>query len=102
MKPLSSVSARLAIIVAFVSFAALLSSQSAPRERVGPLPNGRYLLPSGWRIDPAGKQIPLDTLPMSTALSPDGAWLLVLNGGYRPPSITVLEASSGRVISTAP
>src|SRR5580700_5817260 len=103
MKPtLSSVAPRAALAVAFISLAALLSSQPAPREQVGPLPNGTFLLNSGWRLDPAGKQVPLDTLPMSTALSPDGKYLLVLNCGYRPPSITVIETASGRVVSKTP
>ena len=83
---LRSVAPRVALAVAFISLAALLSSQPAPREQVGPLPGGGFLLNSGWRLDPVGKQVPLDTLPMSTALSPDGNYLLVLNGGYRPPS----------------
>jgi len=32
---------------------------------------------------------------MSTALSPDGKYLLVLNGGYKPPTISVLDAATG-------
>ena len=86
---------RIALAVAFVSLAALLGSQPAPREQVGPLPGGAFLLNSGWRLDPVGRQVPLDTLPMSTALSPDGKYLLVLNGGYRPPSVSVIETASG-------
>ena len=85
--------------IALLLAAAILCSQPAPREQVGPLATGGFLLNSGWRLAPAGKQIPLDTLPMSTALSPDGHYLLVLNGGYKPPSIVVLEAATGREIS---
>ena len=103
MKPaLSSVIARVALAVAFIALAALLGSQPAPREQVGPLANGAFLLNSGWRLDPAGQQVALDTLPMSTALSPDGKYLLVLNGGYRPPSVSVVETASGRVVSNTP
>ena len=87
------------IVICVLLAAAILSSQPAPRERVGPLPGGGFLLNSGWRLDPAGKQVPLDTLPMSTALSPDGRYLLVLNGGYKPPTISVLEAATGRETS---
>ena len=79
--------------------AAVVLSQPAPREQVGPVPGGGYLLNSGWRIRPAGTQVPLDTLPMATALSPDGRHLLVLNGGYKPPSISVLEVASARETS---
>jgi DNA-binding beta-propeller fold protein YncE len=88
--------------VAFVSLVAVLGSQPTPREQVGPLPGGAFLLNSGWVLDPVGKQVPLDTLPMSTALSPDGKYLLVLNGGYRPPSITVIETASGAVKGSVP
>jgi YVTN family beta-propeller protein len=86
-------------LIALLLAAAILCSQPAPREQVGPLASGGFLLNSGWRLAPAGKQIPLDTLPMSTALSPDGHYLLVLNGGYKPPSIIVLEAATGREVS---
>jgi YVTN family beta-propeller protein len=93
---------RLALAVAFIVLAALLGSQPAPREQVGPLPGGAFLLNSGWRLAPVGQQIPLDTLPMSTALSPDGKYLLVLNGGYRPPSVSVIETASARVLGSVP
>src|SRR5580698_9328784 len=93
---------RIALAVALISFVAILGSQPTPREHVGPLPGGAFLLNSGWTLDPVGKQVPLDTLPMSSALSPDGKYLLVLNGGYRPPSITVIEAASGNVKGSVP
>ena len=92
--------ARIAIATVLISLVALLGSQPTPREQVGPLAGGGYRLNSGWILDPVGKQIPLDTLPMSTALSPDGKYLLVLNGGYKPPSITVIETASGTVKSS--
>jgi len=79
--------------------AAILISQPAPREQVGPLPGGGFLLPTGWSIRPAGLQVALDTLPLSMALSKDGRHLLVLNAGYRPPSIWVLETGSMKVLS---
>jgi YVTN family beta-propeller protein len=93
MKPL--------LLIAPLSLAALLVSQPAPRERVGPHPRGGFLLNSGWLLRPAGKQVPVSTFPMSSALSPDGRFLLVLNGGYNPPSISILdvagEKETGRV-----
>lgn len=84
-------------------FAALaLTSQTSPREQPGVLPNGGFLLNSGWRVQPAGRQVPLDTLPMSSVLSADGRFLIVLNGGYKPPSLSVLETASGRELSRVP
>jgi DNA-binding beta-propeller fold protein YncE len=82
---------KLIAVLLVAAMAAVLVSQPAPREQVGPLPGGKFLLVSGWRIEPAGRQVPLDTFPMATALSPDGKWLLVLNGGYNPPSISVVD-----------
>jgi hypothetical protein len=81
--------------------AALLISQPAPREQVGPMPDGGFLLSSGWRIKAAGTQIPVDTFPMATALTPDKKFLLVLNGGYNPPSISVIDIAAAKEVSRA-
>jgi YVTN family beta-propeller protein len=51
---------------------------------------------------PAGKQVAVDTLPMAAALSPDGRYLLVLNAGFRPPSISVLDAAQQTELSRIP
>lgn len=80
----------------------LVSQPGTAPQRTGPLPDGRFLLNSGWTLAPAGKQIPLDTLPMSSVLSPDGKYLLVLNGGYKPPSISVLDVATETEVSRAP
>ncbi|HUI54200.1 MAG TPA: bifunctional YncE family protein/alkaline phosphatase family protein [Bryobacteraceae bacterium] len=102
MRPALASAIRIALALGCVTFVALLSSQPAPREQVGPLPGGAFLLNSGWVVDPAGKQIPLDTLPMNMALSPDGKYLVVLHGGYRPPCLTVIDAASGAVKGSVP
>ena len=93
---------RTALAIGIFLLAALLSSQPSPREQVGPLPDGKFLLNSGWVLDPAGRQIPLDTLPMASALTPDGKYLLVLNGGYKPPSISVIDTATGSVTGNVP
>jgi hypothetical protein len=92
------------LFAAFILIAAALlsSSQPPPREQVGPLADGGFLLNSGWRVKPAGTQIPLDTLPMSSVLSKDGRFLIVLNGGYNPPSLSVLDTTDGHEIGRTP
>ncbi len=89
-------------LILLAGVAGLLSSQPSIPERVGPQPDGSFLLPTGWRIKPAGKQIPVDTFPMSSALSLDGKYLLVLNGGFKPPSISVISVASGQEIGRTP
>jgi DNA-binding beta-propeller fold protein YncE len=91
---------RIALLTATV--AALLSSQPGRREQPGPLPGGGFLLNTGWRITPAGQQIPLDTFPMSSVLSANGKFLIVLNGGYKPPALSVIDLAAGRELSRTP
>lgn len=61
-------------------------------QMIGPQPGGATLLNTGWRIQPAGVSVPVGTLPMSRVASADGKSLFVLNGGFQPPSISVLDA----------
>jgi DNA-binding beta-propeller fold protein YncE len=49
-------------------------------------------LPANWRVQAAGTQIALDSLPLSAAVSPDGKFLLALNAGIRP-SISVVDTA---------
>ncbi|HTA45260.1 MAG TPA: bifunctional YncE family protein/alkaline phosphatase family protein [Bryobacteraceae bacterium] len=91
---------RLRALVLVLAAVALMS-QPAPREQVGPQADGSFLLNSGWRIKAAGTQIPLDTLPMAAAVTPDKKSLLVLNGGYNPPSISVIDIASSTVVGNA-
>jgi DNA-binding beta-propeller fold protein YncE len=49
-------------------------------------------LPANWRVQPAGTQVALDSLPLSAAVSADGKFLLTLNAGSRP-SISVVETA---------
>jgi len=91
------------VVICAVTAAGLLvieqgSSQNPPREQVGPLKGGGFLLNSGWTIRPAGVQVPVDTLPIATAISRNGKFALVMNAGYNPASISVIDiAKKGEV-----
>ncbi len=87
------------VSAAVFGLTALLTAQTQPKEQVGPQPDGSLLLNTGWRVKPAGRQVPLGTFPMSSALSPDGKHLLVLNAGFAPPSIVVLNAATAQEVS---
>ncbi len=87
---------------AYLLGAGLLFAQPQPEIHVGPQPDGTFLLNSGWRLQPAGVQVPLDTLPMTSRLSKDGKFLFVLNAGYNPPSISVLSVADRKELSRTP
>ncbi|MDE3197929.1 MAG: bifunctional YncE family protein/alkaline phosphatase family protein [Acidobacteriota bacterium] len=87
------------ILVLLVAAASVvLMSQPASREQVGPLPDGGFLLSSGWRIKAAGTQIPVETFPMSQVVTPDKKYLLVLNGGYNPPAVSVIDIAAAKEV----
>jgi DNA-binding beta-propeller fold protein YncE/phospholipase C len=93
----------LAVICLLTAAAVFLASQSpGPREQVGPLADGGFLLNSGWKLKPAGRQVQLDTFPMASALSKDGKYLLVLYGVYKAPSISVLKVDTMQETSRIP
>ena len=48
--------------------------QNSLTEKVGPLPDGGFLLNSGWTIRPAGQQVPVDTFPMSFRMTASICW----------------------------
>ncbi len=89
-------------VIASLALTALaLVSQDTPRELVGPTTDGGFLLSSGWRIKPVGTQIPVDTMPMSAVVTPDKKYLLVVNGGYNPPSVSVIDLAAEKEVSRA-
>jgi DNA-binding beta-propeller fold protein YncE/phospholipase C len=84
----------------FLTASVVLPQQSS-QEQVGPQPDGSFLLSSGWRIKASGTQIPVSTLPMASVVTPDKKFLLVLNGGYDPPTISVIDIASAKETSRA-
>jgi len=90
---------RFSLPVLILLAAGWLASQPPQPERVGPLPDGGFLLNSGWLLRPAGEQVPLSTFPMASALSPDGKFLAILQGGYLPPTVSIHDPATLRKIS---
>ena len=80
--------------------AIFLVSQPVQPERVGPRAGGGFLLNSGWTLRPAGEQVPLSTLPMSSIVSPDGKYVLILQAGYMPPTVTSHDAKTMKEVAS--
>lgn len=55
-------------------------------------------LPNGWKIQAAGKSIPLGDLPLNMAISPDKKFLVVTNNGQSKHSIDLLDAKKQKVV----
>ncbi|MFM2123563.1 MAG: hypothetical protein RL328_14 [Acidobacteriota bacterium] len=70
----------------------ILFAQAPPALRPGALTDGSELLPTGWRIQPAGKQVALGTFPLNSALSPDGKFLAT--AGSNSVSVVRLDSLS--------
>src|SRR3989441_4485731 len=80
-----------------IAGAALLASRLVP----GPLPDGSTLLPSGWRIRPAGRAVPVGTLPLNLATLSDGS-VVVTNDGYGANSLMRIDPARARVVWRVP
>jgi hypothetical protein len=90
-----------ALLLGLFTTATLLISQTAQPERVGVRPGGGFLLNSGWTLRPAGEQVPLSSLPMASALAPGGKYVVILQAGYRQPTVTAHELGTFRTVSSA-
>jgi len=73
--------------------AALLATRLVP----GPLPDGSTLLPSGWRIHPAGRAVGVGTLPLNLVTLSDGS-VIVTNDGYGENSLMRIDPVRARVV----
>src|SRR5438034_634440 len=76
---------------------ALLATRLVP----GSLPDGSTLLPSGWRIRPAGRAVAVGTLPLNLATLSDGS-VIVTNDGYGENSLMRIDPVRARVVWRVP
>src|SRR3954451_3294984 len=80
-----------------------LKSPPPPSRRQVPGGEGEpVLLPTGWRIAPAGRHITVGDLPLAMAESPDGGTLVITNNGYDKPSLTVVDLRRLTVPASVP
>src|ERR1044071_3057298 len=63
---------------------------------------GGVLLPDGWRVTPAGRQLEAGDMILSAAVSPDGKTLAFTNSGYTRHQLHVVDLASEKEIGTFP
>src|SRR5262245_14060356 len=56
------------------------------------------LLPDGWRVTPAGRQLETGDMILSAAVSPDGKTLAFTNSGYTRHQLHVVDLASEKEI----
>src|SRR5437773_12220355 len=76
-----------------IAGAALLATRLVP----GSLPDGSTLLPSGWRIRPAGRVVPIGTLPLHLVTLSDVS-VIVTNDGYGENSLRRIDPVRAQVV----
>jgi len=82
-------------LVALTAGAAAVSTRLVP----GRLTNGTTVLPSGWRIHPAGRQVQVGWLPLNLVVLSDGQ-LAVPSNGYGANGVLGVDPSGARVTWT--
>ncbi|HVS37970.1 MAG TPA: alkaline phosphatase family protein [Gemmataceae bacterium] len=65
--------------------------------RPGPTDAG-FLLPNGWTITPAGKQVPLSDLPLNIIPLADGKHALIATSGYNKHELSIVDLESLKVV----
>src|SRR5678815_2704691 len=75
-------------------------TKPAPKSSfAGPNEQG-FLLPNGWRLTPAGKQVPLTDLPLNILVSQDGAHAFVATSGYNSHDLTVVDLAKATKVAS--
>ena len=96
---------RLPSLLFLAGLAACTGTPPGQRPAVVPGPvaaTPQVLLPNGWQLSPAGQQVPLGDLPLNLQVAPNGKLAAVVNCGYGPNSVQLLDAATGAVLDTQP
>ncbi len=78
--------------------AAAAASGQAPMD----LSDGTYLLPSGWSLSPAGRQVAIGGLPLKLALVGEDRYAVVTSNGYTQHFIGLIDRTSGAMVQRIP
>ena len=66
--------------------------------QTGTLTTGR--LPTGVRIDPAGRSFDVGSFPLNAVLSPDRRQVVLLLNGWREQGVQIVDRATGAVVQT--
>ena len=87
-----------AVLAAVLILATAAAAQDPKPQFAGPTANG-FLLPNGWTITPAGRQVALTDLPLNILPSDDSKTTLVATSGFNAHELSLIEIETGKVLS---
>ena len=104
---------RLAITLAIFSLITAAAWTAVQRSRIRHPHSGQeitipgndgdgVLLPDGWRVTPAGRQLDSGDMILSAAVSPDGKLLAFTNSGYTRHQFHIVDLTTEKEIATFP
>src|SRR5262245_12716940 len=78
----------------------LFAADDKPRT-AGPTETG-FLLPNGWHLTPAGRQVTLTDLPLNIVPLKDGKYALTASSGYNRHELALIDLLEARVVTKEP
>jgi YVTN family beta-propeller protein len=83
------------ITLLFTSIAPLLADDTRPSVEVA---EKRFVLPNGWTVSPAGRQVALSDLPLNIVPLADNKHALVATNGYNKHELCLVDLVSQNVV----
>jgi DNA-binding beta-propeller fold protein YncE len=71
-----------------------------PNAQPGTQSDGTLLLSNGWKVSPAGRMLPLGTLPLNLLTTADGKYAIVTNNGVGRPSFSIVDLANWTIKNT--
>src|SRR6185295_14699875 len=106
MKRFAIAAAILVVLVAGAFTAVQRSRMKHPHSGIEITVPGRdgagVLLPDGWRVTPAGRQLETGDMILSAQISPDGKTLAFTNSGYTRHQLHVVDLATEKEMATFP
>lgn len=84
-------------ILCSIAPAPLLQGEETPPTHWPGPGEGGYVLPNGWKITPAGKNLLTEDLVLNLRNAPDGKVLVGVHGGFNDHGLVVVDAAADEV-----
>jgi YVTN family beta-propeller protein len=85
-----------------IAVVAMMSATACSRSAESPGRTDARRLPTGARLDPAGRSVDVGSMPLAMTLSPDGHHVVLLLNGWREQGLQILDRATGGVVQTVP